>query len=75
MKSLSSKWYNARAKQIKMELLFVELILIYETPIKLLFQQLFPHYMFPCEQKPLGHKITKGWWRGGCMEHASSLFT
>jgi hypothetical protein len=42
------------------EVEFVEPLLIYEALVELLFQQPSLHYMFPYEQKPLGHKITKG---------------
>ncbi len=65
-------------KQIEMELLFVEPFLIYEAHAKLLFQQLSPHYMFPCEQKLTKGCMGKGGGEGGgwgCIEHVSSLLT
>jgi len=46
-------------KQTEAQLFSAEPLLIYEAPAELLSQQPSPHYMFPCEQKPSGRKITK----------------
>ncbi len=46
-------------KQTEAQLFSAEPLLIYGVPAELLSQQPSPHYMFPCEQKPSGHKMTK----------------